>query len=265
MPKRTRSGKSMPAAKRARLLGALAKEVNRSSGAMVSRRSRIMPPETKYFDTQHSQTISTAADWTGTEVPNVNYIQSDGTTVGAYTDSALLPSAIGAGYGQVNGNKYFMKHLRIRGEITPAVSPDAADVQAMSVTRLVLVMDTQPNGAQAQGEEVFTDLGTTQACNYSFQAMGAGAGGRFRILKDKFFRLQPGLAGTDGTNTNSVVKTGTTYNFSYRPKKPIQVILKANSSTPTVASLSNTNIFLLAHNTAGSVVITGACRVYYQD
>lgn len=231
------------------------------------RRSRnpIMPPETKYFDVAFAQTISTAADWTASEVPCTTYVNSDGTTVSGYTDSALLPTAIGAGYGQVNGNKYFIKHLRLRGEIVPSVSGDAADVQAMSVTRLILVHDTQPNGAQAQGEEVFTDMGTSAACNYSFQAMGAGNGGRFRILKDKYFRMQPAVAGTDGTNTNSVVKSGSTFSFSYRPKKPIQVILKANSAVPTVASLSNNNIFLLAHNDAGTVVLNGCSRVYFQD
>lgn len=265
MPKRGRNGGKTPAAKRARLLGQLAKAVDRSSGAMVSRRSRIMPPETKYFDTAHSQTLANAADWTGTEVPCTTYVQSDGTTVGAYTASALIPSAIGAGYGQVNGNKYFLKHLRVRGEIQPSVSSDQADVPVMTTARIVLVMDTQPNGAQAQGEDVFTDLGGAVECNYSFLAMGAGSGGRFRILKDKTFRLQPAVAGTDGANTNSTVRAGVTYRMDYRPKKPIQVVLKANSSTPTVASLSNTNIFMLAHVSAGTAVIYGAARCYFQD
>lgn len=231
------------------------------------RRSRnpVMPPETKYFDTVQSQTISASADWTGTEVPSTSYIQSDGTTVGAYTDSALLPSAIGAGYGQVNGNKYFVKSMRCRGELTPTLAPDAADVQGPVTVRVVLVHDTQPNGAQAQGEEVFTDTGNAIQCNYSFQAMGAGSGGRFRILKDKTFLLQPGVAGTDGTNTNSVVRNGAKFAFSYRPKKPIQVILKASSSTPTVASLSNNNMFLLAHSSSAAQTISSCTRVYYQD
>jgi len=231
-----------------------------------SKRSRLMPPETKYFDTSFSSTCGVAADWTGTEVPMSSYIQSDGTTVGSYTDAALIPSAIGAGYGQVNGNKYYIKHIRMRGEVTPQVASDQADVPIMQVTRLVLVHDTQPNGAQAQGEDVFTDLGTAAQCNYSYQAMGAGNGGRFRILKDKIVRHQPAVAGTDGTNTNSTVRSGTTFSMSYRPKKPIQVILKANSSTPTVASLSNNNIFLLAHsNGSAGPFIIGACRVYFQD
>lgn len=228
-------------------------------------RNPVLPPETKYFDTVQNQTVASAADWTGTEVTCQTYIQSDGTTVGAYTDAALLPTAIGAGYGQVNGNKYFVKHMRVRGELVPSVGSDAADVQGPATVRIVLVHDTQPNGAQAQGEEVFTDTGSAGQCNYSFQAMGAGSGGRFRILKDKTFMLQPGMAGTDGTNTNSVVRNGAKFNFAYRPKKPIQVILKANSSTPTVASLSNNNIFLLAHSGGATQTIISCCRVYYQD
>lgn len=265
MPKRGRKSGGTPAAKRARLLGQLAKAVDRSSGAMVARRSRIMPPETKYFDVSLSQTIASAADWTGTEVPCTNYIQSDGTTVGTYNDSALIPSGIGAGYGQVQGNKYFLKNIRIRGQITPALAQDQADVPTQAVVRVVLVHDTQPNGAQAQGEEVFTDMGAATQCNHSFLAMGAGTGGRFRILKDKTFRLQPAIAGTDGANTNSTARSGVTFNFSYRPKKPIQVILKANSSTPTVAALSNNNIFMLAHCDAGSNGLNAVSRAYYQD
>lgn len=268
MPKRGRKGGEKPAAKRARLIGQLAAAVDRSSGAMVSRRSRIMPPETKYFDTTFASTnTGGAADWTGTEVGCSSYIQSDGTTVGAYTDCALIPSAIGAGYGQVGGNKYFIKNLRVRGELAPSVLSDQADVTSARSVRLLLVHDTQPNGAQAQGEEVMTDLGGGNQCNYSFMAMGAGSGGRFRVLKDRLVHLQPALAGTDGANTNSISFHTAKFAFNYRPKKPIQVVLKANSSTPTVASLSNHNIFLLCHTSSATPTVTcvGAARCYYQD
>ncbi|ANN22661.1 capsid protein [Circular ssDNA virus sp.] len=196
------------------------------------------PGETKYFDTSFSQTISAAADWSGSEVPCTNYIQSDGTTVGAYTDSALIPSSVGAGYGQVVGSKFFLKKLRVRGNVASAVGSDQADVPLPQSCRLTLVQDTRPNGAQAQGEEVFTDMGAISQVHHSFLAMGAGQGSRFRILSDEFVDLQPAVAGTDGTNTNSVSRTGYTFSMVYKPKKPIQVFLKANSSTPTIASLS---------------------------
>lgn len=220
--------------------------------------------ETKYFDASFAQVVSVAADWTGSEVPATNYVQSDGTTVGAYTDSALIPSAVGAGYGQVVGSKYWIKKMRVRGEVAGLVAADQADVPAPASVRVCLVQDTRPNGAQAQGEDVFTDMGDAKQVTYSFLAMGAGTGSRFRILADEICMLDPAVAGTDGTNTNSVSREGKTFSFLWKPKKPIQVFLKANSSTPTVASLSNMNVFLLAHASSGVVGINGVARCYYE-
>jgi len=224
----------------------------------------ITPTETKYFDCSFNATVASAADWTGTEVPCTNYIQSDGTTVGAYTDSALIPSAIGAGYGQVSGNQLYLKKLRCRGSILPDVTSDSPDVLDAATVRVSLVLDMQPNGAQAQGEQVFSDMGGASQCTYSFLAMGAGTGGRFRILKDKTYILQPASAGTDGASTNSVTRTGVQFSFSVNWRKALRVILKANSSTPTVASLANCNIFLLAH-ADGACTIAGVSRCYYTD
>lgn len=223
--------------------------------------------ETKYFDTTFNAAVAAAADWTGTEVACSSYIQGDGTTVGAYTDSALVPSAVGAGYGQVVGSKYLLKKLRVRGELVCSAAADQADIVASRSVRVVLVQDTQPNGQQAQGEEIFTDLGNATQCNYSFLAMAAGSGGRFRILKDELIILQPASAGTDGTNTNSCMNMGAHFSFDYKPSKPISCRIKASSATPTVAALSDNNFFLLAHSSATTptVSIVGAARAYYID
>ena len=212
-----------------------------------------------------SQTIASAADWTGTEVPCTEYITSDGTTLSAYTNSALIPSAVGAGYGQVVGTKYALKALRVRGQLAAAVISDSADVVAPIYVVLALVQDTQPNGAQAQGEEVFTDMGSAAQCSHSFQAMGAGSGGRFKVLKRKMFVLQPGVAGTDGASTNSVAMQGQRFEFTHQWRKPLVTCIKGNSSTPTVASLSDNNIFLLAHASASIAVINGVSRCYYAE
>lgn len=221
--------------------------------------------ETKYFDTSFALTVPINADWTGTEVPCSNYIQSDGTTVGAYTDSALIPSAIGSGYGQVVGSKYRIKKLRVRGQISSSVGSDQADVPVPANIRVALILDTRPNGAQAQGEDVFTDMGAANQCSFSFLAMGAGQAGRFRILKDAFITLQPAASGTDGTNTNSTSREAKFFSFTWKPKVPFEVMLKANASTPAIASLSSANIFLLAHADATnpSSVLAGCARCYY--
>jgi len=257
---------ALPGGARAGKLAAATKALR--SAARSAARSRIIPfspqGETKYFDTSFTQTLAAAADWTGTEVPCTNYIQSDGTTVGAYTDSALVPSAVGAGYGQVVGSKYMLKRIRVRGVLAGSVFSDQADVPGPLTARICLVQDTRPNGAQAQGEEVFTDMGSATQCNFSFLAMGAGQGSRFRILADETIVLQPGPAGTDGANTLSITRNGKEFAMTWAPKQPLQVFLKANSSTPTVASLSNNNIFLLAHGTSAAAVISGVARCYYE-
>lgn len=232
------------------------------SGVYTARRST---GETKYFDTSFSQTVAVAADWTGTEVPCTNYIQSDGTTLGAYTDSALIPSAIGAGFGQANGSKYVIKKVRVRGEVVGTVASDQADVPIPNTVRICLIQDTRPNGSQAQGEDVFADMGSAGQNNFNFLAMGAGNGSRFRILADEWVTLQPAVAGTDGANTNSTVRTGALFSFMWKPKKPVEVFLKANSSTPTVASLSSCNVFLLAHAASSTVALNGCARCYYVD
>lgn len=221
--------------------------------------------ETKYFDVSFAATMANGADWTGTEVPCTNYVQSDGTTVGSYTFSSLIPSAVGAGYGNVQGSKYFLRKIRIRGSIVPSVLSDQADVPAPQSVRICLVMDTQPNGAQAQGEDVFLDMGTNYQCCYSYLSMGAGNGGRFRILKEKLIAINPSVAATDGTATCST--TGNLVHFKlhhYWKDQGIQVQVKANSATPTVASLANCNIFILAHTT-GNATIVGCSRAYYHD
>jgi len=245
-------------------LGASARSRSRSRTGPVTVLYMPSGDETKYFDSSQNQTVSNAADWTGSEVPSTNYVQSDGTTVGAYTDAALIPSAIGAGYGQVNGSKYRIKKIRVRGAVTAVVSGDNNDVPAPATVRLALIQDTRPNGAQAQGEEVFTDMGSAAQCNYSFLAMGAGQAGRFRILKDFFVTLQPSVAATDGTNTNSQTRQASTFAFTWKPKVPPEVLLKANSATPTVASLSSMNVFLLAHSDVAGITVSSCARTYYQ-
>lgn len=248
--------------------GAAKKRRTTKTGYMrAARSSAKLAPETKYFDTTWSATVDSAADWATTTVPMSSYIQSDGVTVGAYTDRALIPSAVGSGYGQVVGTKYLLKGVSVKGEIVPSAAQDQADMLGPRSVRCVLVMDTQPNGAQATGDLVFTDLGGAAQCNYSFIAMGASGNGRFRVLKDKTYFCQPATAGTDGVNTNSLGWTGSTVKMNYRPKKPLAVRIKGNSATPTVASLTDANIFMLCHasSTSPAVIFTGAARAYYVD
>lgn len=240
-----------------------------TSFAPTSRVSALAP-ETKYFDCGINTGVTwTGTDWSGSEVPCDNYVNSSGTAA-AYTDSALIPSAIGSGYGQVNGNRYKLKKLRVRGQVNAGLLSDQADASQPVFYRIMLVMDTQPNGSQAQGEDIFQDIGATGENLYSFQRTAASSG-RFRILKDKKGVLQPTNSQTDGTNTASIGFQAHQFSWTYQPRTPIQVNLKSGNSTPTVAGLESCNIFMLCgawlgqSGTAQQLFVVAASRAYYVD
>lgn len=224
--------------------------------------------ETKYFDVGISDTVTTAGTtWADTEVAAANYINSSGTPA-AYTDSALLPTAVGSGYGQVDGNRYRLKKIRVRGTLATPALADQDDPPAAVAVRALLVMDMQPNGAQAQGEDIIQDYGDAAVNRSAFMRV-ANASGRFRILKDEFILLQAATSATDGTNTSSTSFYQGQFSWKYQPLKPLVVNIKSGNSTPTVAGLVNCNIFMLLYGTRGNtavpVTVQGASRAYYND
>lgn len=261
----------MPAMKRKRTYSN--KPAVKRSRPSLRARTVAMTPETKYFDTGINTVVTMAsANWADTEVPCDNYVNTSGTAA-AYTDSALIPSACGSGYGEVNGNRYKLKKIRVRGSITSSVGVDQADAFNPIEARVMLVMDTQPNGAQAQGEDVMQDIGAIGENIYSYQRVSATSG-RFRVLKDEFCVIDPTNSQTDGTNTGSIAYGAKQFSFMYQPKVPLQVNIASGNSTPTIAGLQTCNIFLMVgssrSNAAGtgsqySVVVKAASRAYYVD
>jgi len=226
-------------------------------------RSISLQPEVKFFDTASIYSVASTAAWTGSEVTNSSYIQDDGVTVGAYTDSALNPSANGPGYGEVLGGKYRILKIRVRGHLSITVLPDQADVSAGAVSRVCLVMDVQAGGAQLQGEQVFTDLGGVNECCYSFQQQGQ-ATDKYRVLKDVINQHDCVAVGTDGASTNSIGFTRVPIAFTYVPKEPLIVNVLTSGSTPSIAQIKDVNIFMLARASApGSFIY--AARCYYTD
>jgi hypothetical protein len=268
--KRTYSGKQQPT-KRFRPLVPIRVQPKFSGTRLAYQRPKgstvvMTPSETKYFDCGINAATTTAGTtWADTEVPCDNYVNSSGVAA-AYTDSALVPSAVGTGYGQVVANRYKLKKIRVRGSLRVATASDQADITAPTFVRIMLVMDNQPQGAQAQGEDVMQDIGATPENLFSFKRVSDNSG-RFRILKDEFLTLNVSGAGTDGSNTNSVGYQGSTFSMQYVPRLPINCNIKSGNSTPTVAGLINCNIFMLVYaQRAGSPValtITGSSRCYY--
>jgi len=230
-------------------------------------RERQSRGETKYFDVGINASVTTAGTtWADTEVPCDNYVNSSGSPA-PYTDSCLLPTAQGSGYGQINGNKYLLKTVRVKGSLFAAVVGNVTSVSNPIPVRLILVEDTMPSGNQAQGEEIFQDFGATEENAYAFLRMASG-GGRFRILKDKIITLNPTVAANDaGAGTVSTGYSQPHFKFAVKPNKEVQV--KTGNSTPTIGGTVNSNIFLLAYayktTSAAAITVQACSRAYYID
>lgn len=224
--------------------------------------------EVKYFDCGFDVAVTGAGtDWADTEVPMDNYINSSG-AVAVYTDSCLLPSAQGNAYGQVQGAKYKLRQLRIKGQAIIATLQDQIDCPTPGKVRIILVMDKQPNGLQAQGEDIMQDMGAAGENLHSFTRMSTQAS-RFRILKDKTITLNVSATQQDSLTqaTASVGFNLGRFKFSYKPKVPLDVHIKVGNSTPTVGAMIDHNIFMLAYATVGTtasaVTLTGCSRAYF--
>jgi len=234
------------------------------NNSYVAQRAR---GEVKYFDVGINASVTTAGTtWADTEVPADNYVNSGGAAA-AYTDSCLVPTAQGSGYGQVNGNKYTLKTLRVKGSLSVPTNTAGTTVYNPIPVRLVLVMDNMPSGSQAQGEDVFQDFGATEENAYSFLRMAAG-GGRYTILKDKIINITPVVSANNAAATTvSTSYTQPHFKFAVKPNKEVQI--KTGNATPTVAGTVNCNVFLLAYayQSTGAVAVTvQACsRAYYVD
>lgn len=224
--------------------------------------------ETKYFDCGINAAITgNGATWADTEVPCDNYVSSTGAAA-AYTDSCLIPTAQGSAYGQVDGQRYKLKKLRVRGQVSVGTSTTQASMIGPALVRILLVMDTRPNGTQAQGEDVLQDYGAALENVYSFQRV-ASQSGRFRILKDKFFTLNPSAAFNDAAATGTVGVNGTTFKFTYQPTIPLVVDIANGQATPAVAGAISHNIFMLCMGVRGAsavaVTVAAASRCYFSE
>jgi len=230
----------------------------------IPRRMVSMQSETKYFDTAGTNAVAATADWTGSEIPCDNYIQSDGVTVGAYTESALGPSANGPGYGQVLGGKYRILKIRVRGLISIDASSAGDPPGASIMSRVVLVMDLQAGGSQLQGEQVFSDMGTVTNCVNSFQQQGQAID-KYRILKDQInVHDIAGIGSEFDASTFVVGWKAVPFSFTYTPAKPLIVNVLTSGSVPLVAQIKDINIFLLARSGAtGNISFVSRC--YYTD
>lgn len=222
--------------------------------------------EAKVFDTSIQDTVSASSgSWDGTEVSCTTRV-ANGSAV-AYTESCLVPTGTGSAGDTVLGTKYHLRGIRVRGIVQPPTKSDLGDVPVSDVAILMLVMDLQPNGQQAQAEDVMRDIGTNSSVMYSFPRMEARS--RFRILRRKQIIFPNVAVGNDqasGASTLSACAQSVNFDFKWFPKKPKRVQISATGGSQAVSKTVNCNIFLILNcPSASAPTIVAASRCYFRD
>lgn len=199
--------------------------------------------EMKYYDNSRNAAIAAGTDWTASELD-------------PSTELSLFNPASGPAINQRIGQKVMVRKIAIKGTIVTGAQVDQTDADIYPHIRFALVQDTQTNGAQMQGEEVFA---SHQANAYT--VMGAFQNinnfGRFKVLKEKIVRVPMIPAIYDGTN---IEQAGCTIPFkmTYTFKKPVWV--KFNSTNGgTIADIVDNSFHLIGRYSSTDTT----CSLYY--
>jgi len=213
--------------------------------------------EMKYFDTERTITaVLASTNWTGTEFPpNVG------------TPTTLCCPVQGTAINQRIGREVTVYKVKVRGliNVDPAAGVSTADTA--SICRLALVHDTQTNAAQAQGEDIFAapTTGTALHAISSFQSLANT--GRFRVLKDKWIKLQNPSA-TGSPTAADVIQYGLIQRFSFniRYKNGIKVRFNATNGGTIADIVDNSWCVYAATNNAQLVpAIMYNARVSFKE
>ncbi len=194
--------------------------------------------ETKYFDFElAAQALVASAGWTSTEI--------DPDAVPVVDMDTLFVPKVGSAINQRIGRSVKVKKIKIRGHISVPAQANQTGADATAQVRLVLVMDTQTNAAQAQGEQVFAAPTTVDSGNAvnSFQSLANL--GRFNVLHDEKITVGDPNLSWDGTNME---QQGLKHPFyiSHEFKKPLVCHFNAVNGG-TVADCVDNSFHLLAN------------------
>lgn len=197
--------------------------------------------EYKFFDTAKA-TATLTSTWTGGELDPAVF-------------NCLFAPVKGTGPSDRNGDKAHVVSISVRGKIAMPVSSDQADVLTPRSFCILLVLDTQTNGAQLNAEDVMV---ATEPEELNFRNLQYRQ--RFRVLKKWKGTLHQTVAFNDGANTGSV--TGGARLFECNLKMgnmPVTFI----GNGGTIADIGDNSLHIIGCSNSATPTITYACRVRF--
>jgi len=228
------------------------RRVSTTSGAMVTQARVFIPrsygnpmaySETKYFDKElAAKAVQSVAgtSWADTECDPA-------------TTNCLFAPTQGNDFNNREGRKCWVKSIKLRGTVLFASGVNLSVASPAQKIRMILYMDKQTNGAQAQGEDVI-DSGVTATEPVIDEFQNPKNFGRFRVLWDRVYLKRPTSTSYDGTN----LETGADYR-SFKVfkkfKKPILVHFNATNGG-TISDITDNSFHLIVGKVDGNSVVT---------
>lgn len=205
--------------------------------------------ERKYYDVE-----------CGTSIPaNITWTLASNTLATNFNEPRVLQ---GDDLYQRNGRKILVDRVQVKGNIFTSTATLGAAVAAPTTVRLVLYHqygnETPTNIIAKADNTAFANTASALGGFASPQIFGNG-----KIVADETFHLDPGAAANNAAATSvSSTSNEKTVEFSYRPKKPIEIYYQP------AASLPNKYFTLLGNAesvTGYTPSFNGVIRFYYTD
>jgi len=169
----------------------------------------------------------------------------------------LLQIAQGDQTYQRNGRKITVK--RISGRLNVNLPSVTAPSDTTDLYRVMMVLDTQCNGAAPAVTDVISYPGQTLSQN-SFNNLENSQ--RFRTIMDVYRPINAAAGGVNGV-------TGSTGQINHvikiNHKCDYEVEYSTTASTGALATIKSNNIFLLVISKEGTATLEGHIRIRYTD
>jgi len=235
-------------------------------GSVARARGAAVTGEMKYFDCDNAATNLAACTTTwvaGTIVDPLTTINLGAAAVG--NPLCLCVPTVGAALNQRIGRKIKVLKIKVHGTLTIPVQAAQAAADNAAKIRVVLVQDCQTNAAQMTGAQLFNDANSAVSTLNSFQ--NPNNFGRFRVLKDKMFKMDNfNMAGSP--TAADVIQAGGKLGFKFNVNFKTPVIVNFNATNGgTVADIIDHSFHILAACDSAAYIpnIAYYSRVAYKE
>lgn len=191
--------------------------------------------EKKFKDVNLGQTATTQV-WAGGEI--------DPSATTCFTTIAQGDTGITR-----DGRQAVIEAIYLHGQVVFGITETSIAPLSDQTCRVVMVLDTQTNGAQLNAEDVFTTIGAGSDVN-SFRQLDFQK--RFKVLHDKTFTLDLHCT-SEGSNAFSSGNRIKNFRMAYRWPKGL--VVNYTGTTDAISTVQDNSVHLICTSTNANVFL----------